>query len=121
MFANHLRGLPDELCGLRNLNELNLSHNLFRETPVSVFSRMTALTYLSLSVQAYSAADESAVFRVPSSLLPILHPGLVEVYLRQHMYIDMPRGKGWDMLSLFHLGRALADVADRRPVPRLLL
>jgi hypothetical protein len=121
--SNRLHSLPDELASLRNLHELNLFCNIFREAPISVLSRMTALNDINLCGQSTYSQDDSAVFRVRSSLLPILHPGLLELDLRQQRYVphsDELRRRRWDVVSLCHLGRALADVADRKPVPALL-
>jgi Leucine-rich repeat (LRR) protein len=117
--CNRLRSLPDELSGLQNLKELNLSHNYFRETPVSVLSRMTALVTMDLSIQYPWTQDDVSVLRVPSSLLPILHPGLVRLDLRQEKVFSSER-RPWDVLSLAHLERAVAEVADRRPIPTLI-
>jgi hypothetical protein len=47
--SNRLRSLPDELASLQTLKELDLRHNYFPETPVSVLSRMTALIKINVS------------------------------------------------------------------------
>jgi hypothetical protein len=86
---------------------------------------MTTLNDINLCGQSRYSQDDSAAFRVRSSLLPILHPGLVELDLRQQRYVPHGnqlalRPRPWDVVSLCHLGRALADVAKRKPVPALL-
>ncbi len=123
---NRLHSLPGELSGLQNLKELDLTANILPSPPVSVLSRVTALNRINLSDQFKWTRDESAAFRVPSSLLPIFNPALVQLDLRQERSTRSGEGalptvrRPWDVLSLAHLGRALADVADRKPVPRLL-
>jgi Leucine-rich repeat (LRR) protein len=114
----YLQSLPDELSSLQNLKELDLCGNHLVEPHVSVLRRLTALVKINLSNQ-----DASATFRVPSSLLPILHPGLIYLDMRQQPFdysTGQPRRIPWDELSLSHLRCALAEVADRRPVRRLL-
>jgi Leucine-rich repeat (LRR) protein len=119
--GNELRSLPNELSGLRNLRELDLSVNFLTAPPVSVLSKMTALSNVTLIDQSGRTDDEDARFRVTSSLLPIFNSRLVTLDLRQQGYtIGGSRQKPWDGLSLFHLGRALADLGDRQPVPTLL-
>ncbi len=121
--SNHLHSLPDELSILRNLHELTLMGNVFPQAPISVLSRMTALHGIDLSGQLRYAQDESLAFKVRAPLLPILHPGLVQLDLRQQRFVPHSkelRPRRWDGLSLCHLGRALADVADRKAVPALL-
>ncbi len=125
IFSNRLRSLPDELSGLQNLKELNLSRNLFREPPISALSGVTALIKINLSSQSSSthAWDETAMFRVPSSLLPILHPGLVRLDMWQEKLsssLQQPRRKPWDRVSAAHLQQAQAAVGHRRPIPTLL-
>jgi hypothetical protein len=104
---NSLVSLPHELSSLQNLKELQMSCNEFLTLPVSALSGMTALNML-------QCTSSAAAFQVTSSLLPILHPGQVELDLSQG-----PR-HSWDSVSLFHLGRAMLEVAERRPVPTLL-
>jgi hypothetical protein len=99
---------------LENLRELVLKQNMFREPPISVLSRVTALKCVDLSYQA-PGQDAPAVFKVPSSLLPILHPGLVKLDLYQGFY----HPEKWDALSLLHLRRAIKEVSSRRPRPEL--
>jgi Leucine-rich repeat (LRR) protein len=118
---NNLHSLPDEMSGLQNLKELNLSWNNLPAPPV-VLGRLTALTKIDMANQRWSL-DQSDTFKVPSPLLPILHPGLVHLDLQQQAYdyaIRGPRLRPWDELSLSHLEQALAEVVDRRPVPTLL-
>jgi hypothetical protein len=120
---NILRSLPDELSCLRNLKELDLSNNVLPGPPVSVLSKMMALSSINLSDQSGWTEDENDRFKVSSSLLPIFNPGLLMLDLRQRGYVPSIREsrlKPWDGLSLFHLGRALADLAGRKPVPTLL-
>jgi hypothetical protein len=88
-----------------------MTANLFVEPPVSVLSHLTALNNIDLSVLFNFHGNPT--FRIPSPLLPILHPGLVKLDLR-HI------GLKWDAISLCHVGRALVEVADRKPVPSLL-
>jgi hypothetical protein len=61
----------------------------------------------------YRFISVDPAFEIPTPLLPIVHPGLVKLDLRQR--------KPWDSVSLFHLGDALAAVADRSPPLTLLL
>ncbi len=120
--SNFLHSLLDEMSGLQKLKKLRLKVNNFAAPPVSVLSRLTALTKIDMGIQMW-AQDPSATFRIPSSLLPILHPGLVHMDLRQQNYeysTGHARRIPWDDLSLSHLGRVRAHVADRRPVPTLL-
>jgi hypothetical protein len=107
---NRLRSLPDELSSLGNLEELFLTANCFCTVPISILAGMTALKVIRLDWQLKSEG-RSNTFRVPSSLLPILHPNIVHVALNQ----PAP----WDPVSLFHLGRAALEVEERKPVPRL--
>jgi hypothetical protein len=107
---NYLRSLPDELSSLSKLEGLDLSGNFLPGVPISVLSSLTALTSICIASQD-TWEEGSPLFRVPSPLLPILHPGLELLALFQ--------AHPWDQMSLFHLGRALAEVADRRPQPEL--
>jgi Leucine-rich repeat (LRR) protein len=121
--GNRLRSLPDELSCLQNLKELQLSDNLLPGPPVSVFSKMTALSNINMSGQSRWTDDENLTFKISSSLLPMFDSGLLTLDVRQERYVrsigeSCPRP--WDGLSLFHLGRALADLADRKPVATLL-
>ncbi len=92
---------------MQNLRDLRVGFNRIPTVPVSVLSNLTALTCINLS---YQDVEGSATFSVSSSLLPILHPGLAELDLRHYR---------WDPLSLCHLENAMAEVADRTPVPML--
>ncbi len=116
---NKLRSLPTELSSLRNLKELLLTRNDFPEPPVSVLRGMTAITKIDLTYQCRWLDVDVPGFKVPSPLLPILHPGLVKLDLRQSPGSWDPFE--WDPISVFHLGRALVEVSDRRPIPTLLL
>ncbi len=82
---------------------------------MSVLSRLTALKCIDLGYQA-RGQDASAVFKVPSSLLPILHPGLVKLDLDQ-CFLHPHK---WDALSLLHMRRAIKDVSNRTPRPEVL-
>lgn len=105
----NLRDFPEQLSSLQNLRYLEATCNKFPTVPVSILSSLTALTKISLSIQH---PEGHGTFKVSSSLLPMLHLGLVELNLIQ-------RNVQWDPLSLFHLGCAVAEVAERTPVPRL--
>jgi Leucine-rich repeat (LRR) protein len=116
---NLLRSLPDELSSFRTLEELALRHNEFPEAPVFALRGMTAITKIDLSYQSLGGDEDAPAFQVPSPLLPILHPGLVELNLEQaRRSLD---ASGWDPISLVHLGRAMVEVSDRMPVLTLLL
>ncbi len=112
-----MSSLPAELSSLGNLKELLLNGNDFTTAPLSVLSGLTALTAIDLSQQHaptyYWDGGQVHTFEVTSPLLPILHPGLVKLDLRQR--------RPWDSGSLFHLGRALDAVADRNPPLTLLI
>jgi hypothetical protein len=114
---NGLSTLPHELSSLGKLNVLRLGLNKFCEVPVSTLSLMTALNTIDFSYNSTKCGEQ--IFKVPSSLLPILHPGLVKLDLRQYVAWSEVPWK-WDANSLFHLGRALVEVADRKPRPTLL-
>jgi hypothetical protein len=93
--------------------------NDFREVPVSVLSGMTAITEIDLSCQSCWGGVDTPSFQIPSPLLPILHPGLVELNLNQ-----VPGSWStfeWDPISLVHLARAVVEVSDRKPIPNLIL
>ncbi len=106
---NILGSLPDELSRLGNLKELLLRWNKLQAVPVSVLSALTALKNIDLSQQHMARLDVE-ICRVASPLLPILHPGLLMLDLRQ------PQRKPWDSGSLFHLECAMAAVADSNPL-----
>ncbi len=108
--CNMLTSLPYELTRLAKLKELLLSHNFFCEFPISVLSGLTTLTQIDMSTQV---PDGKPRFNIKAPLLPVLHPGLVELDL------DQLQRHEWDPVSFFHLGRAVAEVADRRPVPTI--
>jgi hypothetical protein len=107
---NPLTGLPDALANLRSLEELDLRGNRLPSVPVTVLSRLTSLTRLSLASSI--ATGGSLPFRVTSPLQPILHLGLVHLCLAQRYT--------WDTGSLHHLGRALVEVAGRWPIFELV-
>ncbi len=107
------------MSNLVNLQELLLHDNYLDKAPVSVLRQLTALRTIDLSVNChYHNFEEDLVFQVPSSLLPILHPGLVMLDLRQKLR-NLAHPHRWDPLSLFHLGRAVSEVSDRIPVPEV--
>jgi hypothetical protein len=117
VIGNNLCSLPDELSSLRNLKKLVLRANNFAEPPVHVLSGLTAITSIDLQYQGRPGNPPAPTFKIPSPLLPILHPGLVKLVVRQETFdhsimasLPIP----WDDLSLSHLGRALAHVADRK-------
>ncbi len=62
------------------------------------------------------------MFHISSPQLPILHPRLAHLDLRQYRDEDMDELDEfkWDPISLFHLGQAMIEVADRRPLPTVL-
>jgi hypothetical protein len=107
---NGLRHLPDELSSLGRLASLTLDRNCFLEVPISALSGMTALEQVDFSNQ--SPPTRNTHFKVTSPLLPVLHPGLICFALYQR--------RRWDQISLFHIGRAFVEVADRKLVPSLL-
>jgi hypothetical protein len=109
---NRLASLPDELSSLRDLEELLLRGNHFPEVPVSVLNGMTALKTIDLAWQS-GGEGKGCSLKVPS-LLPILRPGLIMLDLQQGSFHP------WDQISMFHLGRAMAEVADMKPTPVLL-
>jgi hypothetical protein len=112
---NNLASLPAQLSTLGNLKGLLLQCNDLEVVPVSVLSGLTALTKVDLSQQhAPSEFDErnGETFQVSAPLLPILHPRLVKLCLRQR--------KPWDSVSLFHLGRAMTAVEKRNPYLTML-
>jgi hypothetical protein len=104
--SNFLRNLPDELSALGHLEKLDVSCNKLEEVPTAVLSGMTALSHLSLR----NEGDEDRPFKVSSSLLPILHPGLRMLDLVQS-------AEPWDKASLPHLREARAELARRTPTP----
>jgi hypothetical protein len=107
---NSMVSLPDELSRLGNLEILLLHENCLPEPPVSVLRGLTSLTTIMLSFQR---RPDDAVFRIPSPLLPFLHRGLEQLDLRQRR--GFFGSFDWDTVSLFHLGRAMVEVADRQP------
>jgi hypothetical protein len=115
---NSLRSLPDKLTSLTNLKELCLRQNSFSEPPVSILRHLTALVTIDLRFYRRWGNEGSQDFRIPSSLLPILHPGLLTLDVRQ--FAREPGPFTWDSMSLVHLGRAMAELAKRRPVPAVL-
>jgi hypothetical protein len=78
---------------------------------------MTALDTIDLS---YQQEILESPFEVPSTLLPILHKGLVLLDLRQDLDEPAFVSTKWDPISLFHLGQAVIDVSTRVPVPTLV-
>ncbi len=129
-----LRSLPDELSSLENLQELQIGLHWLSEPHISILRHLTALTYINMGADVTEQQwnSEAPVFSVPSSLLPILHPGLVVLDLRPYRYVfhDFCIGKHcdiqridwyeWDSLSLVHLKHAGTVLASRQPVPTLL-
>ncbi len=104
MGVNKRHGLtPFCLCVFQ---KLDASYNRLQEVPISTLSAMTALSHLSLGCQWL---DDDQTFKVSSSLLPILHPGLVLLDLVQH--------GAWERMSLFHLGQAMTDLLGRATSP----
>ncbi len=116
---NDLRRLPDDMSSLTNLKELQILLNNLPEPPVSVLRHMTALETIDLRDNCGSTSEGDPKFRVPSTLLPILHPGLVSLHLGQHVHRGQSIPFKWDPMSLVHLGCALAELAKRQPVPML--
>ncbi len=97
--------------------------NKFIAVPVSALSGMTALNTVDLSFQFTRESGATTwTLQITSPLLPILHPGLITLDLRQtsEETARMPHQHSWDSVSLFHLGRAMLEVAEKRPVPTLL-
>jgi hypothetical protein len=119
--ANELEALPDDMSRLTNLKAIVLEDNNFAEPPVSILRHMTALNTIDLSFNCPCDGDEG--FRIPSPLLPILHPGLTRLDFQQQ-YCGRPSVTSdpfqWDPMSLVHMGFAMAELAKRRPVPNLL-
>jgi Leucine-rich repeat (LRR) protein len=112
--GNKLTSLPDELSSLRNLEHLVLQENHITIVPVSVLEGLTALTFLDLSLQfgddyphITPAGEDPQLLEIPSSLLPILHTGLLT--------LDMQQTLSWDSVSLSHLGNALAAAKAKSP------
>jgi Leucine-rich repeat (LRR) protein len=117
--GNRMTSISSDLSVLKNLKELNLNDNHMSEIPVDVLKCLTAPTFIDLSIQfgpvhkPLAPGEELPVLKIPSSLLPILHPGLLKLDLQQRL--------SWDPLSQAHLGCALAAVADRVPPLTLLV
>jgi Leucine-rich repeat (LRR) protein len=80
---NKLSSLPVELSSLVNLSELLLTGNQLPEPPVAILRHLTALKTIELHHNRSWAGTEDEFLRTPSSLLPILHPGLVKLDLQQ--------------------------------------
>jgi hypothetical protein len=116
--GSNLRSLPGELSSLGNLKELVLQCNDFPEPPLDVLRGLTAITKLDTGYQRSLGREDAPAFKVSSPLLPILHPGLAWLDLVQSRGFGIPWE--WDPTSLFHLGRAMVEMSDRRPVPNLL-
>jgi hypothetical protein len=108
---NELVALPNELSSLGKLKEVLLGCNNIEEVPVALLSALTALNTIDLSYQC--SIGQSTRVEFPGSLLPILHPGLKLLDLRQIA--------GWGPNSLFHLGEAWAALSHRHPTPTLLV
>ncbi len=116
---NRLKELPDELANLTNLQELLLEDNWLPTVPVSVLSKMTALQIIDIRKHTVCPIVEGTAFRISCSLLPILHPGLVRLDLRQVRLRVRQNGQDrfpWDPISRFHLVHAEVEVAHRRTV-----
>jgi hypothetical protein len=122
---NRLVGLPDELSRLGNLKELHANENFLPTVPISALRGMTALTTIYLNFNCWCEDGAKQPFKITSPLMPILHPGLVLLDIRQPIdtapqeEVAEERFK-WDPVSLFHLARAVIAVADRRPRPVVL-
>ncbi len=121
---NGLHDLPIELSSLGNLRELLMHKNYFTEAPISVLRHLTALNTIDMSASV-NAFTGRVGFQVPSSLLPILHPGLVTLDLRYNRIWQVPFDQNpiphkWDPTSWFHLGRAVVEVSSRVPRPAVL-
>lgn len=101
---NSLSSLQEELSNLRNLKDLVADCNCFPTVPVSVLSRLTALTNISMRNQRFKGSEH---FKVSSSLLPILHAGLVK--------LDLTQEAQWGQLSIRHLVDAQVEAAGRTP------
>jgi hypothetical protein len=104
--SNYLRSLSDKLSALGHLQKLDVGSNYLEDVPMAVLSGMTALSHLSLC----SEGDVGRPFKVSSSLLPILHPGL---RMLDMMQFAVP----WDKASFPHLREARAELAWRMPTP----
>jgi Leucine-rich repeat (LRR) protein len=108
---NFLTDLPAHLSGLAGLQTLLVQSNRLTAVPVPVLLGMTAIQDIDLFGQQAQAGGQN--FTVAQPLHPIFHPRLKVLDLRQQSPF------GWDPVSLFHLGRALAEISDRDPVPVL--
>lgn len=111
--TNLLTQIPRHCACLVGLRMLILQNNFLTEVPVSVLAGMTAIQMIDFTCQSRDPQLGEGGFSVPESLLPVLHPGLWSLDLRQTAPFV------WDAVSLFHLGRALAEVCSREPVPML--
>jgi hypothetical protein len=122
--GNALISLPQDLDKLGKLRELNANNNQLLTVPVSVLKGMPALTTIHLrwnSSLSWGAVDRPLMFHIRAPLAPILHPGLVHLDLRQYRDGGCDfQEVNWDPVSLFHLGQAMIEVADRKPLPTLL-
>ncbi len=115
--CNKIRSLPDELSSLVNLRELLMYSNQLSEPPVTILSHLTALEIIDLHGNFRQEGTEVEVLRIPSPLLPILHPGLVKLDLRQWRPRCVPVIP--DDISMYHLLCVHAEVARRTPVPQV--
>ncbi len=110
---------------MSNLKELRADNNCLPTVPVSALRGMTALTSIHLSLNCCRENDAGGLFQITSPLLPILHPGLAFLDLRQSRYKNFTHQEvagehfKWDPVSLFHLRRAKIALAERRPRPTL--
>eukprot|EP00884_Botryococcus_braunii_P000021 jgi/Botrbrau1/10019/Bobra.0012s0106.1 len=113
---NSLTHLPQHVSSLIGLRALMMQGNRLSTFPVSVLLRMTAIQDIELVNQERhpSWRREDQGFRISEPLHPILHPKLKTLDLRQ------PLNFKWDATSLFHLGRAMAEICSRDPMPTLL-
>lgn len=113
---NMLTHLPQHISNLVSLRTLMMQCNRLVTFPVPVLLNMTAIEDIELLSQERHPGwrREDQGFRIEESLHPILHPKLKILDLRQ------PVPFKWDAISLFHLGRALAEICYWDPLPTLL-
>ncbi len=111
-----LKELP--LSSLVTLKELRVERNWLSKPPISILRHLTALATIDMGPR-FSSDMSTAGFSVPSSLLPILHPGLTFLDLRPSTGVGSGRFE-WDDLSLRHIGHAARVLTERGPLPRLL-
>jgi hypothetical protein len=82
-----MTSLPSGLSGLKNLKELHMNENHMSEIPVDVLKFLMAPSFIDLSIQfgpldePLGQGEELPVMKIPSSLLPILHLGLLKLNL----------------------------------------